>query len=180
MLINQGRYEEAIQQAQEAASIATEIKGAGVGSYGNTSLARAYLYSGNLSGARDAAETALQYDEPENNHLVQAALGVIALLQEDRSTAHEAFTTAVFQTEGLLSYGAQNYSALDSKGLALSGLTLCDGVNRTSAAIEAYRAARAINKDAGNVARVLRLFDALAVVDSAGVLKDVRAAAAGE
>jgi hypothetical protein len=75
---------------------------------------------------------------------------------------------------------AQNYLALDTKGLALCGLTLCDGANRTSAAIEAYRAARAINKDAGVVARVLRLFDAVAVVDSAGALKDVRAAAAGE
>jgi hypothetical protein len=79
----------------------------------------------------------------------------------------------------LLTYAAQNYFATDTKGLALCGLTLCDGANRTSAAIEAYRSARAINKDAGVVARVLRLFDALAVVDSAGVLKDVRAAAAG-
>jgi hypothetical protein len=42
----------------------------------------------------------------------------------------------------------------------------------------AYRSARATNKDAGNVERALRLFDALAVVDSAGVLKDVRTAAA--
>lgn len=180
LLIDQGRYEEAIQQAQEAASIATETNSASVGSYGNNYLAYAYLCSGNLSGARAAVETALQYDEPEHNHLVQAVRGVIALLQGDRSTAHEAFTTADSQTEGLLSYGSQNFNALDSKGLALSGLTLCDGVNRTSAAIEAYRSARAINKDAGNVAPVLRLFDALAVVDSAGVLKDVRAAAAGE
>jgi hypothetical protein len=79
-----------------------------------------------------------------------------------------------------LTYAAQNYFALDTKGLALCGLTLCDDVNRTPAAIEAYSTARAINKDAGIVGRVLRLFDALAVVDSAGALKEVRAAAAGE
>jgi tetratricopeptide (TPR) repeat protein len=180
VLIDQGRYEEAIQQAQEAASIATEIKGATVGSYGNNSLACAHLFFGNLSDARAAAETALQYDEPEHNHHVFAVLGVIALRQEDHSTAHEAFTTAIFQTEGLLSYSAQNHTALDSKGLTLCGLTICGGVNRASAAIEAYRAARAINKDAGVVARSLRLFDALAVVDSAGALKEVRSAAAGE
>lgn len=106
VLIDQGRYEEAIQQAQEAASIATEIKGSRVGSYGNNILAHAHLYSGNLSGARAAVETALQYDEPGNNGDVL--------------------------------------------------------------------------KDAGIVARVLRLFDAPAVVDSAGALKDVRAVAAGE
>jgi hypothetical protein len=79
-----------------------------------------------------------------------------------------------------LSYSAQNYEASVSRGLALCGLTLCDGVNRASAAIGAYRAARAVNKDAGIISCVLRLFDALAVVDSAGALKEVRAAAVGE
>jgi len=100
--------------------------------------------------------------------------------QGDTTAAQEAFAAAISQTDELLSYTAQNYTALDAKGLALCGLALCDGVNRTSAAIEAYRAARAINKDAGIVGRVLRLFSALAVADSAGVLKEVRAAAAGE
>jgi len=38
----------------------------------------------------------------------------------------------------------------------------------------------AINKDAGIVQRVLRLLDELAKADANGVLKDVRAAAAGE
>jgi tetratricopeptide (TPR) repeat protein len=180
VLIDQGRYEEATQQAQEAANIATEIKGAGIGSYGNTSLACAHLYSGNLSGARAAVETALQYDEPENNGDVLALLGLITLRQGDALAAQEAFATAVSEADGLLAYAAQNYIAMDTKGLALCGLSLCDGVNRASAAIEAYKAARAINKDAGIVARVLRLFDALAVVDSAGALKDVRTAAAGE
>ena len=44
----------------------------------------------------------------------------------------------------------------------------------------AHRTARAINKDAGVVKRVLRLFDALAVVDTDGILRDVRQVAAGE
>jgi hypothetical protein len=47
-------------------------------------------------------------------------------------------------------------------------------------AIEAYRAARALCKDVGIVNRVLRLFDALAVVDEKGILAEVRKAAAGE
>jgi hypothetical protein len=109
-----------------------------------------------------------------------ALLGLIALRQGDAAAAQEAFAAAVAATSELLSFTTQNYAALDTQGLALCGLTLCDGVNRTAAASEAYRAARAINCDAVVVARVLRLFDALAVVDAAGVLKEVRAAAAGE
>jgi hypothetical protein len=46
-------------------------------------------------------------------------------------------------------------------------------------AIAAYRAARAINSDAGVVARTLRVLDALMVADSAGLLAEVRTAAAG-
>jgi hypothetical protein len=43
----------------------------------------------------------------------------------------------------------------------------------------AYRAARAINSEAGVVGRVLRLFDALAAADAEEVLAGVRAAAGG-
>jgi hypothetical protein len=46
--------------------------------------------------------------------------------------------------------------------------------------MESYRAARAINKDKGIVQITLRLFDALAVADSGGILKDVRLVASGE
>jgi len=63
--------------------------------------------------------------------------------------------------------------------LALCGLALCGEANPVAPAVEAYRAARAINSDAGVVGRVLRLFDALAQADEAGVLADARAAAGG-
>jgi tetratricopeptide (TPR) repeat protein len=179
-LIDERRYREAMQRAIEAINIATETNSSGIGSYGNRNLALAHLYSENLGAARSAAETALKYNEPENNHCVLALLGLIASRQGTAVAAQEAFAAAVSEADGLLTYAAQNYFAWDTKGLALCGLTLCDGVNRTSAAIEAYMAARAINKDAGIVARVLRLFDALALVDSAGTLNEVRAAAAGE
>jgi hypothetical protein len=180
LLIDEELYPEAIARAIEARAIATDVKSSYVGSYSNVNLALAYLYSENLSGARAAAEIAQQYNEPEDNHFVFALLGLITLRQRDGNAAHEALAAAVSEADELLSYTAQNYYPLDTKGLALCGLMLCDGANRTAAASEAYRMARAINRDAGEVARVLRLFDALAVVDSAGVLKDVRAAAAGE
>src|SRR5207248_2516442 len=150
--------------------IAEELNSPGRNSYGNGFLALAHLYAGNFLGARAAAEAARQYDEPNNNHYVLALLGLIALWQEDRAAAREAFTEAVAQAETMLTHSAQNFNALDSKGLALCGLAVCGDAGRVDEAVEAHRAARAINKDAGIVGRVLRLFDTLAEADAAGAL----------
>jgi len=57
---------------------------------------------------------------------------------------------------------------------------LCGDKSHLPEAVDAYRAARAITKAPGIVGRVLRLFDALAVVDEDGILFGVRAAAGGE
>ena len=62
----------------------------------------------------------------------------------------------------------------------LAGLVLCGKSTQFAEAVEAYRAARAINKDPGIVGRALRLFDALALADSAEVLAQVREAVAGK
>lgn len=72
------------------------------------------------------------------------------------------------------------FDAWDAKGLAYSGLTLCESSEHIPKAIEAYRAARVLCKDVGIVNRVLRLFEALAVADEKGILAEVRKAAAGE
>ena len=209
VLIDKGRYDDAIQRAMESIKIGEEISSSN--SFNNSTLALAYLYAGDLPGARAAAETARRYDEPQNNHYALALLGVIALQQGDRAAAQEAFTAALAQADALLALTAQNFAALDSKGLALAGLALCENLvgagpalvgaglalvgaglvpapgadtrpAPTQAAIAAYRAERAINKDAGIVGRVLRLLDALASAHPQGaeVLSAVRAAAAGE
>ncbi len=180
VLINEGRYADAIQHAEGSVKIAKEINNPNLGNFCNGYLALAHLYAGNVHVARATAEAASQYNEPRYNHYVLALLGVIALRQADRPAAQEAFAAAKQQAEQLLSHSAQNYAALDSKGLALSGLALCEGQQHVASAIAAYRAARAINKDAGIVKRVLRLFDELAKADANGVLAEVRAAAAGE
>jgi tetratricopeptide (TPR) repeat protein/nucleoside phosphorylase len=183
-LIDEGRYAEAIQRSQEYVKIGEEIGKPGTYSYGR--LASACLYAGDLPAARAAVETARKYDEPQNNHNVSALLGVIALRQNDKPTAQEAFMTAVAQAEALLVHTPQFYDALDSKALALCGLGVCVSGFATASrqqieeAKATYRAARAINKDAGVVKRVLRLLDALAVMDTEGVLAGVRSAAAGE
>lgn len=179
-LIDEKQYAEALRKAAESVKIADEIKSSGDGSHGNYCLALAYLYANDLSSSRAAAEAARRYDEPEDNHYVLALLGLIALRQEDAVAAREAFTEAVTQAKTMLKHSTQNYSALDSKGLALCGLVICGDVGRVAEATGAYRAARVVNKDAGVVGRVLRLFDTLAKSDKEGVLAGVRAAAAGE
>jgi tetratricopeptide (TPR) repeat protein len=180
LMIDEGEYEEAAKTLLRSIEIGKEVNSSSIGSWANSRLALAKLYLCNLPAAGSAAETAQQYDEPGNNHYVLALLGVIALRQQDRTAAQEAFSAAVIQTDQLLTYSMQNFIALDVKGLALCGLALCDQVNRTQDAIESYKAARAINKDVGVVNRVLRLFDALAVTDGKGVLAGVRDAAGGD
>ena len=186
--IDEGHCIEAIESASQSVVIAEETKSNLLGSYGNRFLALALLYAGNLSAARIAAETARQYDEPKNNYSVHTLLGVIALRQGDHMVAKVAFESAVTQARQLLARTAQNFRAHDAEGLALCGLGLVTDaetdkrIERMAEAVAAFRAARAINKDAGIVARVVRLLDALVLADPQGAekLAEARRAASGE
>ena len=71
-------------------------------------------------------EAALQYDEPQNNHDATALHGIIALRLGERATAQEAFAKSIAQADEILVKTPDYYSALDAKGLALSGLMICD------------------------------------------------------
>jgi len=178
-LIDGGQYTEAIQRVLASVKIGEEIGDPVIGSDHNRTLACAYLYAGDLPAARAAVETARRYDAPLCNHNALALLGVIALRQADGTAAREAFAAAVAQADNLLVHTAQYFNALDAKALALCGLALCGDKLRLPEAVEAHRAARAITKAPGIVGRVLRLFDALAVVDTDGILGEVRKVAAG-
>jgi tetratricopeptide (TPR) repeat protein len=178
LLIDEGRYEDAAQRAIESQKIGSEINSSLLGNYSNLLLALTYLYRGDLQPARDAAETSRRYDEPLNNHYVLAVTGLIALRQGDRVGAQEMFTSAVAEADAILIENT-DFWVLDSKGLALSGLTLCGHREHLSTAIEAYKAARAITRDMGVVGRVLRLFDALRQADTTGILGEVRQIAGG-
>ena len=178
--IDEQRYTEACKLALESVKIAVQISSPILGSRHNCTLALAYLCANDLPAARSSVETAGSYDLLENNHNVSALLGVIALRQGDYSSAQRAFIEAIAHADKMLGQTPQYYDALDAKGLALCGLALCGDTARVNDAIAAHRAARAINQDAGIVKRVLCLLDALAVVDTEGILRDVRPAAVGE
>ncbi len=148
-------------------------------SFSNETMALVHLSLADLPTARAAAETARKQDVPMNDYNVLALLGLIALRQNDRSAAVEAFQAAIAHADVMIERCDQNYQALDAKGLALAGLAVLEGGPRTAEAIAAVRAARAITSAAGIVGRVRRLLDALAPVDAAGVLTPIYAAAEG-
>jgi tetratricopeptide (TPR) repeat protein len=166
--------------ALDAARIGEKIGNVEISNSAHRAVVLARLLSGDLSGARSAAEEARRYRSPNNDGNVLALLGVVAVRQDDTAVAREAFAQALAKTADLLSYSAQNYDSLDNWALALCGLALCDGTNQMQEASEAYRSARAITAAPGVVGRALRLLDALAVGDRTGVLGSVCLAAAGD
>lgn len=178
ILIDEERYTEAEQLTRQSARIAEEIASARLSSFSSRFLALALLLSGDRSGARAAAEAALLHRSPEHTYNVLALLG-LALLQDDHEAARIQFTAAMTEADGLLHHTPELFKALDVKALALAGLALIDGEHHIRGAIAAYQAARTINRDAGIVRRALRLLDLLATADDAGLLSQVRAAAAG-
>ena len=201
ILIDMGNFQEAIKHLQESIQIGSEINNPELCNISSSSLAEIYLIQSELFDARATIETALQYDFPENNHNASALHGIIALRQGDEVTARGAFVRAIGQADEILSKTAEYYSALDAKGLAICGLTLCrddlhghptgigaTGIGATGIgaspiptdAIETFKKARKIAPHAGVVKSVLRLFDELAKCDPEGILKDVRSAVEGK
>ncbi len=206
-LIANGDFLNAIRHAESAIRIAEEIGNPPSCHHAYWQLATAHLLTANSKAAWQAIQVARAYDVPENNHNVYALVGVIAARLGDWSGAVSAFQEAVTVADEMLAKTAEYYDALDAKGLALAGLAVCAVRNPPpqsvsssvsplpmfgegpgvgfSAAIEAYRAARAIICAKGIVNRVLRLHDELAVVaegDAAlmAQLAEVRKVAAGE
>jgi tetratricopeptide (TPR) repeat protein len=176
----QGEWGEATRAFKRAIEIADDTASPEDQQSGRLGLAQTNLYQGEFAAAREMAEAARQYDVPLSNHKTSAVLGVAILRQGDHIAAHKAFATALQQATELLTRSPQYYDALDTRGLARSGLALCENSEHISAAKEAYKAARTINSDVGVVRDVLQLFDSLAKADTAGILAEVRVQAAGE
>ncbi len=179
ILIDDGRYKEAVQRAQEGLRIGKQIGNASMSSRGNRYLASAYLYLEEIENAMAAVEAALQHDQPSNRISLQLLSGVIALRQGESGTAAQAFEQTANQVQEKIMSGVKNYSILDAKGLALSGLVVCREQQHQQEAVEAFRVARQINPGAGVIRRVISLLDAMALTDPHGaeILAEVREAA---
>ena len=191
---------------QNAIQIANNISSAVLQSYSQNGLAKIYLFQNNLNNAQTAIKAALQYDVPQNNHNTIALQGIISLRQGDETAARQAFKHTITQAEEILDKTPEYYETLDAKGLALSGLAICDfrlkiddgrgavstpndapiAIGRDNLAptvndaIETFRKVREIAPHAGIVKQNLRLFDELAKGDTEGVLEGVRKAVEGK
>jgi len=175
VLLDVERWAEAIVAARESLDI--DPDNSNLRNWNNGFLARAYLATGDLARAREAAETARASDEPENLPNVLVLLGIVRLRQGVKQEAGDAFRTAIDKAAALIQF-APNHNCLDAKGLGLAGLALSEEQASTAAA-DCHRAARALNSDEGVVRRVRWLYDALAPSDPRGLLAAARGWDAG-
>jgi len=179
LLEREGRVQESVKAYEEACELADEANACQMQMAARGQLALACLLAGDLPRARTVAQEAAKYKYPAEYASILAIGGVVALRAGDAEPANKAFDTALSEAQTQLAGTAKAYSAAYAKALALAGLALWDAALATAAA-EAYREARAISAAPGTVMDELRKLDTLAVADSSGTLKPVRAAAAGE
>ncbi len=176
LYVDQGELDKALKQFEYAIQIADKYGDDGDKIIARSNLAIAHLFCGNLSEAKISIGDAFRlFDERKIWYNLKVILGIIAMRQGDSNIAQEAFEAVIIDTEKELSITDEIYMDYDFKAISCCGLALCKGgKDYVRKAKEAYHAARKITKDAGTVRRVLRLFDALAVADTKGILKEVR------
>ena len=188
-LLSQEDYQKALDIFQQSIHVGDEISNTRVQIEERWGLSQIYLFQDDLINAHATIKAALQYNVPEYNHNANALHGIIAMRQGDASAAHQSFTRAIAQADEILAVTPEYYDALDAKGLALSGLVICDlrlkieepeQDKLLSDAVETFRKARKIAPHAGIVKRNLRLFDELAKCDPEGLLEGVREAVEGK
>jgi tetratricopeptide (TPR) repeat protein len=177
--LSQADWPEAAREFEQAIEITDGIGNTELSRRAREDLALVNVYRNNLPKARDLIEAARKDDVPVENHRTSAMLGVVAMRQGDVNVAREAFTSAITEASQLIALTADRYNALDVKGLSFCGQALSGNTAQIPAAKAAYEAARAVISDAGITRGVLQLFDALAQVDTNGILAAVRPVAAG-
>jgi tetratricopeptide (TPR) repeat protein len=165
-------YEEAIRIAEASADLQNQVEPR----YG---LAVLQLDVGDLAAAHETITAVRRFNYPTYRSAVCALSGIVALRLGHVAAARADFSMSLTEGDALLAKYEHNLDALNTKGLALSGLVLCGDSGRLAAAIEAYRSARAVSRARGIVTQTLMLLDALAKADTDRILAPVRTAAAG-
>jgi tetratricopeptide (TPR) repeat protein len=143
-------------------------------------LAWGLMRGGEVAAAAIMVEEATGFRFERSYYELHALRGVVAWRQANQEGARAAFRAAVGVADERLRRQATEFAAAYARALALAGLALSQDAALVRAASEAYRSARAITAGAGLVAEALQNLDALAIADPAGLLKPVRASAAGE
>lgn len=179
-MVREGRFNDAVKAYDEARILADDSNAVQMQMVARQRLALACLHMEDLPRARTVAEDAAKYKYPKDYSTTLAVVGVVALRQGDTAAASNAFDLTLSEADVQLAGMSRSYLPAYSKALALAGLAICQDAALATAAADAYRDARAISAATGIIMDELQTLDALAVADSIGTLKPVRAAAAGE
>lgn len=154
------QFEDAERYYQQALQIAESTGFSDIQATARRGLAVVYLRRGQADAARQAIEEAQPHARPDMQATLQLLAGIVYLRQAELAAAQEAFRAAITHADELLSYSSQNYSALDSKGLALCGLAIASGDNKLiPQAIRTFQEARSVTRAKGTVRRVVYLYD---------------------
>ena len=144
---------------------------------------------GDLPAARDIIDTAHAHSYQPARAGLALLDGLIHLRQHAAPSpagkpfraprpAGKAFRAAITHADQRLEHNPDDYAALDTKALALTGLTLTDPTGHTSdhssQAVAAFRAARARTRAEGVTARIHRYLGALAPADPSDTIHHIR------
>jgi tetratricopeptide (TPR) repeat protein len=175
LMVHEGRFEEAMRTYDEARVLADETHAVQMQMGVRKASAWACLLAGNVARARVSADEAAQYRFPNGYASVLALGGVVAVRQGNLAAAGKAFDLAIREADAQLAGLVRAYASLYSKALALAGLALCRDPAFAAEAARAYHDARLISADAGVIMDQKQKLGALAVADSAGILREVGA-----
>ncbi len=161
LLIDTGRYAEAITEAWKGLRIGQEMNSPVLISHNATALARAYLLTGDLSAAYDAVEVAQKQNVPLVKHYALALLGIVSALRGDITGALDVFHAALQQADVLLQHNSKNCTAYDARALALYGIARYTNRDNAARVKAAYDDTRSSSQDIGTVHRIQRLLKML-------------------
>jgi tetratricopeptide (TPR) repeat protein len=180
--IDAGDFAQAADYFEPAMHIADEITYPVRQAQSRLGLSKALLLAGEVAKALQTVTAAEPFATDNERPNIFTVKGIVHLHQSDYAAARAAFSTALTHANALLEKTPGLYAALDTKGLALCGLALCedDAQNHVRDAVTAFQSAREKTRAAGVVARVLRWLDELRKADRQDVLGEAVRLAAGE
>ena len=171
-----GRWDDAVARLREAVGVGDAIDNAQAQAEARRDLVWTLLYAGDLPAAIEVAEAAGQLPIRRRWPGSRCSAGSSALRHGDRSAAGQVLQgrRRPTPTSGWPPT-RRTTSALDTKAVALAGLTVTGPTDHTADAAAAYAAARTINRTPGIIARALRQFDTLTAADPTGAIRRLRA-----
>ncbi|MFL6261936.1 MAG: tetratricopeptide repeat protein [Thermoanaerobaculia bacterium] len=173
-LLDQHCFTKAATKAEEGIQLGREIRSPKLLSEHESSLARAYLMTGQVDLAKAAAERASQFDVPDNRHHAFLLLGISALRRSRRDEAQRAFTAALQHANGLAKGKVRSAEVLETRALALCGLVACGSPFCGDEVRRAIQDLSGLSQVAGRRQRFADLLTMIQQCDSTGVLQDVR------